>query len=172
MTATADIQPPVRPLYVGATVTRARDDKLLRGTEMFVSDVRLHDAAEMAIVRSPFAHAEIVSIDVTEARALPGVVGVWTAEDLHGISAFPDFAAMAEPVTMLPLATTKVRYVGMPVAVVVAEDRYIAEDAAELVAVRLFASPGGDQYRAVAGSERSPALRGLGQQPTPRPRRF
>ena len=135
MTATADIQPPVRPLYVGATVTRARDDKLLRGTEMFVSDVRLHDAAEMAIVRSPFAHAEIVSIDVTEARALPGVIGVWTAEDLHGISAFPDFAAMAEPVTMLPLATTKVRYVGMPVAVVVAEDRYIAEDAAELVAV-------------------------------------
>ena len=135
MTATADIQPPARPLYVGATVTRAGDDKLLRGTEMFVSDVRLHDAAEMVIVRSPFAHAEIVSINVTEARALPGVIGVWTAEDLHGISAFPDFSAMAEPVAMLPLATTKVRYVGMPVAVVVAEDRYIAEDAAELVAV-------------------------------------
>ena len=135
MTATADIQPPARPLYVGATVTRAGDDKLLRGTEMFVSDVRLHDAAEMVIVRSPFAHAEIVSIDVTEARALPGVIGVWTAADLHGISAFPDFSAMAEPVAMLPLAATKVRYVGMPVAVVVAEDRYIAEDAAELVAV-------------------------------------
>ena len=149
MTATADIQPPVRPLYVGATVTRARDDKLLRGTEMFVSDVRLHDAAEMAIVRSPFAHAEIVSIDVTEARALPGVIGVWTAEDLHGISAFPDFAAMAEPVTMLPLATTKVRYVGMPVAVVVAEDRYIAEDAAELVAVDYSPLP------AVTGIEQS-----------------
>ena len=96
MTATADIQPPLRPLYVGATVTRAGDDKLLRGEDLFVSDVRLHNAVEMAIVRSPFAHAEIVSIDVAEARALPGVIGVWAAGDLHGISPFPDFAAMAE----------------------------------------------------------------------------
>ncbi len=135
MITTSEIQPPPRPLYVGANVTRPGDDKLLRGQETFVADVRPAGTVEMVIVRSPYAHAGIVSIDTAEARALPGVIAVWTAADLHGVAPFPDLSAMAAPVAMLPLATTRVRYVGMPVAAVVAEDRYLAEDAAELVEI-------------------------------------
>ena len=135
MITTSEIQPPPRPLYVGANVTRPGDEKLLRGQETFVADVRLAGTVEMVIVRSPYAHAGIVSIDTAEARALPGVLAVWAAADLQGVTPFPDLSSVAAPVAMLPLATTKVRYVGMPVAAVVAEDRYIAEDAAELVAI-------------------------------------
>ena len=135
MITTSEIEPPPRPRYVGANVTRPGDDNLLLGRGTFVADIRLNGTVEMVMVRSPYAHAEIVSIDTGAARALPGVIAVWTAADLHGVSPFPDLAALAAPVAMLPLATTKVRYVGMPVAAVVAEDRYVAEDAAELVAV-------------------------------------
>ena len=135
MITTSEIEPPPRPLYVGANVTRPGDDNLLRGRGTYVADIRLNGTVEMVMVRSPYAHAEIVSIDAGAARALPGVIAVWTAADLHGVSPFPDLAALAAPVAVLPLATTKVRYVGMPVAAVVAEDRYVAEDAAELVAV-------------------------------------
>jgi carbon-monoxide dehydrogenase large subunit len=124
--------------YAGSRVHRVEDARLLTGTGTFVDDVTRPGLLHACFVRSPFARARIDGIDVSEARALPGVVAVFVAADLE-----PDlrpvwFTGGGEggPTTPLPpLADTEVRFVGDPVAVVVAEDRYVAEDAAELVVV-------------------------------------
>lgn len=90
--------------------------------------------AEAAVVRSTEAHARIVTIDVSAALAVPGVVGVLTGKDVAALSRpFP--SAIGPAVEHWAAAVARVRYVGEPVAVVVASDRYVAEDAAELVAV-------------------------------------
>ena len=90
--------------------------------------------AEAAVVRSTEAHARIVTVDVSAALAVPGVVGVLTGADVAGLSRpFP--SAIGRAVEHWAAAVDRVRYVGEPVAVVVASDRYVAEDAAELVAV-------------------------------------
>jgi 2-furoyl-CoA dehydrogenase large subunit len=116
-------------------VFRVEDDALLRGEGWFMDDLApLPHIAEAAVVRSTEAHARLVSIDVTAARALPGVVGVLTGHDVVALSRpFP--SAIGRRVEHWAAAVDRVRYVGEPVAVVVARDRYVAEDAAELVAV-------------------------------------
>jgi 2-furoyl-CoA dehydrogenase large subunit len=114
---------------------RVEDEALLRGEGWFIDDLSpLPHIAEAAVVRSTEAHARIVSIDTSAALAVPGVVGVLTGEDVAALSRpFP--SAIGRAVEQWAAAVGVVRYAGEPVAVVVASDRYIAEDAAELVAV-------------------------------------
>lgn len=124
-----------RPMYMGARVGRSEDDRLLTGRGRFVADIKLPWMAEAAIVRSPFAHALITRVDLEMARTMPGVHGVFSAADLHDVGAFPDTNAFVRPVSFFPLARKRVRYAGAPVAVVVAENRYLAEDASQAVIV-------------------------------------
>ncbi len=125
-----------RPVYTGTHVTRAQDDSLLSGQGTYVADLHRDGMAEMAVVRSTVAHGRITAVRTAEAAAVDGVIEVITAADLTDVSPYPNFAsAYTQTPGTFPLAQDKVRYVGSPVAVVLAEDRYIAEDAAELVVV-------------------------------------
>ena len=127
--------------YIGASIRRKEDRRFLTGTGQFVDDVKLPDMLHAAIVRSPHAHARILSIDTSAALEMPRVAAVFTFEDI---------AALVEPrpipvrlrayssllnYLQYPLAHGKVRYVGDPVAVVLAESRYLAEDALDAVVV-------------------------------------
>lgn len=135
--------------WIGRSVPRVEDDRLLRGNGRYVDDISLPGAVEAAFLRSPHAHARIDSVDVSAALAAPGVVAVWTGDDVADLPAMlnkeelrtpPGLAELLDPVvrmTPMPLlAADKVLYVGQPVAVVFAENRYLAEDALELVDVR------------------------------------
>jgi carbon-monoxide dehydrogenase large subunit len=123
-----------RPSYFGARVVRLEDDRLLRGGARFVADIRLPRMLEMTVVRSQFPHARI-RVDLDAARAAEGVVAAFAAADLTDVEPFPDFIPYVKPVRGFPLATDVARFVGAPLAVVVGEDRYLAEDGAELVGV-------------------------------------
>ncbi len=116
---------------IGTSVLRKEDPPLLTGRGRYVDDIRLAGMVTMVFVRSSVAHARIVSIDTTAARELPGVLGVWTAADLPDLPFTRSVPSMERPC----LATDAVRFVGEPVAVVVATDGYLAADAAELVTV-------------------------------------
>ena len=126
---------------IGLRSPRKEDYRLLVGGGRFGADVELPRAVHVRIVRSSIAAGDLLKVDVTEARALPGVVDVLTAVDLPADLRIPvrltvqglDLADHLQPV----LARDVVRYVGEPVAVVVAEDCYIAEDAAELVQIEI-----------------------------------
>jgi CO/xanthine dehydrogenase Mo-binding subunit len=123
---------------IGESAPRLEDARLVRAAGRFVDDVDLPGQLWMRVVRADVAHARIRAIDVTEARRSPGVVEVVTAADLDEIEAIPlrlDFGVDLEPYLQHVLARDRVRYVGEPVAVLVADDPYRAEDAAELVAV-------------------------------------
>jgi carbon-monoxide dehydrogenase large subunit len=124
--------------YAGARVNRVEDARLLTGHGTYVDDIRLPGILHVCFVRSPFPRAAIRGIDTAAARAAPGVHHVFTADDLNPdvkeqwhTSLGPDGPETPRP----PLADTEVRFVGDPVAMVVAESRYLAEDAAELVDV-------------------------------------
>ncbi len=124
--------------WFGARVQRLEDDRLLRGNGHFTDDIN-EGALESCLVRSPFAHARIKSIDVSAARELPGVVAVYVAADLpFGQTDLPILIPhpnLTHGRTQRCLASEVVRYTGEAVAFVVAENRYIAEDAADLVQV-------------------------------------
>ena len=130
--------------WIGMPVERLEDPPLVAGKGRFAADINFARQLHMRMVRSNHAHGCIVSIDTSEARALPGVVAVWAAKDIDDVGPI-DFregpieklAPYRQPV----LATDKVRYVGEPIAAVFAEDPYIAEDAAELVAVEIEELP-------------------------------
>jgi aerobic carbon-monoxide dehydrogenase large subunit len=127
--------------YTGASIKRSEDPRILTGAGRYVDDVKLPGMLHAAFVRSPLAHARVLSVDASAARALPGVVAVFTGAELEEITVpGPDpLAAMLGGAGPTPeftlLATDKVRFVGDPVAVVVAESRYLAEDGCELVEV-------------------------------------
>ena len=127
--------------WFGARVQRVEDDRLLRGHGRFTDDINEYGerALESVLVRSPFAHARIRSIDVRAARAMPGGVAVYTAADLpFGQTDLPILIPhpnLTHGRTQRCLASDVVRYVGEAVAFVVAESRGLAEDAAELVQV-------------------------------------
>ena len=131
------------PRVLGTRAPRNEDPRLLTGRALFVDDLALPGTLEVAFVRSHYAHARLGAIDTAEARALPGVVAVYTAEDLGDYHRPGPLLVPPPPVpgmefqqrTQVPLAKGKVRHVGEPVAVVVAESRYLAEDAAERVYV-------------------------------------
>jgi carbon-monoxide dehydrogenase large subunit len=122
---------------IGAPVKRKEDPRMITGHGTYVDDVQLVGTAYMSVVRSPHAHARIRSIDTSAAKSAPGVLAVYTAEDVRSIGPIPVGAILPgmKDAHHGPLAEGKVRFVGDPVAVVIAEDRYAAEDAAELVKV-------------------------------------
>lgn len=120
--------------WVGADLPRKEDGAIVRGSVAYVDDVQLPGMLHAAVLRSPHAHARIVSIDVSEARRLPGVRAVLTgAESLQHIGPLVRFAA--EEVVEHAVAVDKVRYQGEAVVAVAAESRYLAEDALSLVKV-------------------------------------
>ena len=125
--------------YTGASVRRSEDPRILTGRGRYVADIKLPGMLHAAFVRSPLAHGRVLAVDVSAARAVPGVVAVFTGSDLEAMTVpGPDLLlSLMGGGGPMPeytlLATDKVRFVGDPVAVVVAESRYLAEDGCELV---------------------------------------
>ena len=130
--------------HLGDSVPRLEDPPLITGKGRFVGDINFPDQLHMRIVRSPFAHGTIKSVDTAAAKAHPGVVAVWTSDDIADIPPI-DFREGSNPALALfrqyALARDKVRYVGDPVAALFAEDAYTAEDAAELVVINVNELP-------------------------------
>jgi carbon-monoxide dehydrogenase large subunit len=142
---------------IGKSITRLEDEPLLRGCGRFVDDIVIAGALHAHFVRSPHPHAVILAIDTTAALALPGVHAVLTLDDLakvmvcrrmvrHSNSGMPLGKAW-----LFALADGEVSYVGEPVAMVLADNRYIAEDAAALVAVDYDVLPPVADVRRAAG---------------------
>ena len=130
--------------WIGQSVERLEDPPLVTGRGRYAGDISFPHQLHMRIVRSNHAHGKIVSIDTSAAKALPGVVAVWTAADIPEVPPI-DFREgrieKLEPYRQPVLATDRVRYVGDPVAAVFAEDAYIAEDAADLVTMEIDELP-------------------------------
>jgi CO/xanthine dehydrogenase Mo-binding subunit len=122
-----------RASYFGRALERREDNRLVAGRQEYLDDIVVPGALDAALVRSPFAHAWIRSIDASRALALPGVRLVVTGADLARDT--DPMSQIIEGYSQYPLAVGKVRYAGEPVAFVVADDRYVAEDAADLVRV-------------------------------------
>jgi carbon-monoxide dehydrogenase large subunit len=139
-----DLDSSAHPL-VGQPLTRREDARLLTGRGRYIADIARDGMLHAAVLRSPRPHGRIRRIDPAKAIALPGVVGVFTAADFAGflkpirprIGALPGF----ENFLQLPIATDEVRYVGEPVAVVAAENPYVAEDALALISVEIDELP-------------------------------
>jgi carbon-monoxide dehydrogenase large subunit len=130
---------PPREKLLGMRVPRVEDPRMLVGAARYVADLEMPRLCEATFVRSPVAHGTVVSIDASEALASPGVIAVLTGADLEGVKPLTDLLEL-EPAVKTPrpaLASERVRYVGEPVAMVVASDRYLAEDAAERVFVEI-----------------------------------
>lgn len=123
----------------GARIRRREDPRLITGRATYVDDVKTIGTLHAAFVRSPYGHAKIRSIDLSEAKSHPGVFGAFAGDDLAraGVKDLPCAHKMTELLVPPhpPLAIGEARYVGEPVAVVVANDPYAARDAAELVHV-------------------------------------
>jgi 2-furoyl-CoA dehydrogenase large subunit len=120
--------------WVGQPLLRLEDEALLRGEGRFIDDLDpVPNARHAAVLRSPFAHARITRLDPTAALEFPGVAGVLTGADVVELSR-PFAAGIDSTVPHYAAAHEVTRYVGEPVAVVVARDRYLAEDALELIA--------------------------------------
>src|SRR6266566_5898090 len=130
--------------WIGQSVKRLEDPPLVRGRGRFAGDISFAHQLHMRIVRANYAHGKIAAIDTAAARALPGVVAVWTAADIADVPPI-DFREgqipVLEPYRQPVLATEKVRYVGEPVAAVFADDPYVAEDAADLVSIDIEELP-------------------------------
>jgi 2-furoyl-CoA dehydrogenase large subunit len=124
-----------RETWVGRAVHRVEDEPLLRGKGRFIDDIEpVPHARHAAILRSQLAHARIARLDATAALAHPGVFGVLTGDDVAALSRPFPVGVETAPVSYAAAVETT-RYVGEPLAVVVAKDRYVAEDAAELIDV-------------------------------------
>jgi carbon-monoxide dehydrogenase large subunit len=138
---------------LGNRVTRVEDPRFLTGGGRYVDSIHFPNEAWCAYVRSPYAHATIESIDVSDAAAAPGVLGVFTAADLAALNPTPPTRPNLPPEMTRPfLAADRVRFVGEPVAAVVAETHAQAMDAAELVLVDYEPLPVlTDLARSVAG---------------------
>jgi 2-furoyl-CoA dehydrogenase large subunit len=122
-------------VWVGSPVPRSEDEALLTGRARFIDDLSpVAGIRFAAILRSPHPHAHILRIDVTRALALPGVRAVVTGKEIAELIG-PVPSVVKAPVPYFPVAIDRVRYVGEPVAVVVADTRYIAEDACDLIGV-------------------------------------
>ncbi|GBE63561.1 xanthine dehydrogenase [Mycobacterium sp. MFM001] len=146
----------VSPRYAGTRVPRVEDTRLLTGRGTFVDDVTRPGMLHACFVRSPFAHARINGIDASAALALPGVRAVFVAAHLNPDvrEAWHAVAGKDVPDTPRPpLADGEAKFVGDPVALVVAESRYIAEDAVELVEVDYEPLPAVADFTAAVGSE-------------------
>ena len=130
--------------YFGRAMKRVEDPRLIKGIATYVDDLKLPGVLHAEFVRSPHAHANILSINTGAAKELPGVVGVFTGADLNDkVATIPCAAPLPGGKTLnhMVLAGARVYFVGHPVAVVVAETRAIARDALDLVEVDYEALP-------------------------------
>jgi carbon-monoxide dehydrogenase large subunit len=150
----------LRPRHVGMPIRRTEDPRLLTGNGEYTADRKPDRALHVAFRRSEQPHATILRIDTTQALTAPGVVAVFTADDVAEdykpvipFSRMPNY--YATPITAL--ASKKVRYVGEAVVAVIAEDRYLAEDALELIDIE-YAPLGAVTDPEYAASERAPLL--------------
>jgi carbon-monoxide dehydrogenase large subunit len=136
----------IRPIQVGERIKRREDPRLIRGMATYTDDLQLARMVFAAFVRSDYAAGRIRKIDASRARSRPGVLGVFTYDDLRGKVGRTPINALLPPGIMQDvahplLADGEVRYVGQPVAVVVASDRYLARDAALDVEVDVESRP-------------------------------
>lgn len=140
--AAASAPAPAAPnSFVGQRLERLEDTALLSGRGSYADDVGVkRGTLQAAVLRSPHAHARLLSVDAAPALALPGVRAVLTGDDVQRWS-LPFVVGVKQPMQHWALAVDRVRHVGEPVAVVVAEDRYIAEDALDLIRVEYEALP-------------------------------
>lgn len=137
---------PNEPSWIGRPLPRKEDERLTTGRGQYIADLPMPNLLHLVFVRSPHAHARIVKIDTAAAKAAKGVVAVYTGDDIKDV-----MTPMPHPVvvpnlpgrfpTTWPLAVGKAKFHGEAVAAVVATDRYLAEDAAELVEVEYEALP-------------------------------
>ena len=125
--------------YVGTPVKRVEDPKFITGKGSYLDDIKLPGMTYAAILHSPHAHARIKSIDTSKALSMPGVIAVFTGKDMADVNALPCAwqagGVQNNVATPRPLEVDEVHYVGDAVAVVIAEDRYTAEDALGLIEV-------------------------------------
>jgi len=155
------------PSLIGSRVVRLEDESLLRGHGRFVDDLVMPDVLHVAFVRSPHAHALIRAVDKTAALAAPGVHTVLTLDDLAPVLAKRRMLRHSNSGTPLErawpfaLADGEVSYVGETVALVIADDRYLAEDAAALVEVDYEIMPSAADCRAAARPDAPPVRREL-----------
>ena len=132
---------------LGQRIKRVEDEPLLRGRGRFVDDIRLPQLLHAAFFRSPHAHARLKRVDVTAARALAGVRAVFSYDDLRPhltcdrIPLALPSAAIRFQVDPYPLARDELTYVGEPIALVMAENRAVAEDALRLIEIDADALP-------------------------------
>ncbi|HET7095586.1 MAG TPA: xanthine dehydrogenase family protein molybdopterin-binding subunit, partial [Thermomicrobiales bacterium] len=120
--------------WIGRDRKRSEDPRLITGQGCYIEDLRIPDLVDVALVRSIHPHARIRAIEASAARAMPGVLGVFTAADLDGVGGVPVAGNLNIP-EHPPLASDRVRFVGDPLVAVVAEDRMRAEDALAAVAI-------------------------------------
>jgi len=130
------------PRFFGARVARLEDDRLLRGRGRYVADISLSGLLAVKFVRSYEAHATVDNIDIEAALGAPGVHAVFTGKDfsdseIRCVSSYDGFQASAQPI----LAVDRVRYAGEALAMVIADDEYVAEDAAEMIVADLTPLP-------------------------------
>jgi carbon-monoxide dehydrogenase large subunit len=149
----ADALPsPAAARFVGQSVQRKEDRRLVTGHGRYVDDVSLPGLLHAAFLRSEFAKARIKGIDTSAARALAGIMAVYTWSDFNGLFGEAYHAMLGEELAVPPpLAVTDTRHVGDPIALVVATDRYTAEDACELIAVDFEPEQAAADYRIAAG---------------------
>lgn len=133
--------------WIGKNIKRKEDYSLLMGKGKFIADLKVDNMLHACFLRSTYAHAKICSIDPSKALELPGVFGVWMSEDMEGLGEIQPLAMLPESIhnkvslrrkewSQPPLAKGKVRFVGEPIAVVLAENHHIAEDAVQLIEVK------------------------------------
>src|SRR5215471_1772583 len=133
--------------WVGSPVERKEDQALLTGQARFIDDLSpIPGIRFAAILRSPHPHARIGRIDLARARELPGVRGIVTGKDVSDLIG-PVPSVVKAPLAYYPIAIDRVRYVGEPVAVVIADTRYIAEDACDLIGVKYEVLPAASDLR-------------------------
>ena len=145
--------------HFGARVQRLEDDSLLTGRSKYSDDIRRPNMLHAVFLRSPHAHARILNIDISAARSMPGIVAVYRAADLPTelvACRMPEVLpspVIVTPRTQYPLATDEVCYVGDPVAIILAEDRYQAEDAIPFIDVDYQVLPVASDLRQAAAPD-------------------
>lgn len=147
-----------RPDGIGAPLRRLEDPRLVTGGGRYVDDIALDGTLHVAFVRSPEPHATVEDVDISEAL-IPGVVGIYTAADLGLERPMPNphpHPSVEGSVQQRALAEAEVCYVGEPVAVVVAEDRYTAADAADLVWIEYEPLPASGRVEVAAAPDAAP----------------